>query len=78
MIDKMNIAGKDCSEPTWLVFQETSCCKHATEGKGAFGSGGKHAGDCQAGLGAGVGELCWGTATPSSSPLTSWPPRYYP
>ena len=42
---------------TALVFQETSCCKHATEGRGAFGSKGKHAGDCQAGAEAGVGEL---------------------
>ena len=52
MIDEMNIAGQNR-----LVCQETSCYKHATEGSGAFGSEGKHAGDCQASPGAGVDEL---------------------
>ena len=45
------------TEQNWLVCQKTSCCKQATEGKGAIGSKGKHAGDCQASPGAGVGEL---------------------
>ena len=57
MMDEINIAGQRLLSKNCSVCQETLCCKHATEERWEFGSGGKHAGDCQAGPGAGVDEL---------------------
>ena len=47
LIDKIKIAGQ-------RLCQETPYCKHATEGRGATGSGGKHAGNYQASPGAAI------------------------